>query len=264
MTRSRKWVWTWMTVASLVGIALFLAAATLHLQAYWRGFLESALELLLLNLAALALGTIPVAMWFGWYMQEEMMREVVGDSESLRVLRESGVDGAWAEWRDVEWRAFLETTDSLIVFLAYSRRWLNGCRDVLEPWLDRGGTLTVVLADPEQEATMVELSRRFDQQVDQVKNRIEDHVTALKSLASHKRERKVRVMYFPRALTYSFYLADHRALIALQSHRLDPATPTTVTLHIGHGEVFDWVKAESASVLVESREVDSGLESTDR
>lgn len=257
MTSSRV-VWIWVVVAVLVGSALLLCAAVLELQTVYEGFFVDLGVQALLAFGSLALATVPISLFLSFVLQKQMVEEMIRDQDSLKILRSAGVSGAWDHWDGViDWEDLLDRTDSLTVFVAYSPRWIESSDSTLRTWLDGGGRLKLVLADPANDVTMRALSARqgTKKAPDVIASEIRAHVETARSLTLGTQSRSGEIYFYPEPLTFSFYLADKEAFLGLQAHRVDPATPPVLILKLRNGPLLNWLKKESSWILEQATQV---------
>lgn len=241
-------------VIALIGLGFILASLS-----WWQDYpVRQAL-----SREAGALLLVSGVITFLWDLlgKRALLDEVLAKAQLSRDIDEAGVSRITGTFQsdELDWASYFRNVTNLDIFVSYARSWRNThLEDLKQVARKKNSCIRVVLPDPEDEQTMLELSRRFAYDTDHLVNLIEEAKVDFEQLRSSSGG-SVEVWFLPVAQTFSFYIFDQIAVIALYTHRRERLpVPTLVCdkggwLHAYVREEFDaMVDGTSLARLVSS------------
>jgi hypothetical protein len=174
-----------------------------------------------------------------------LLDEVLAKAQLSRDIDEAGVSRITDSFQSekLDWASYFRATNNLDIFVSYARSWRNTYLEELRRLArKKNARIRVVLPDPEDEQTVLELSRRFDYRPERLVNLIEEAKEEFDRLRSPS-DGKVEVWYLPVAQTFSFYVFDQIAVMALYTHRRERLPVPTLVCDKG-GWMHEYVRKE--------------------
>lgn len=232
-----------LVLLSAIGVAFiglgFILASILWLQDYpvWQALAREAGALLLVS------GVI--TMLWDLLGKRALLDEVLAKAQLSRDIDEAGVSRITDTFQSakLDWPSYFRAANNLDIFVSYARSWRNTYLEELRRVARKKNTrIRVVLPDPEDEQTVLELSRRFDYTPEHLVNLIEEAKEDFDRLRSPSGG-KVEVWFLPVAQTFSFYIFDQIAMIALYTHRRERLPVPTLVCDKG-GWLHEYVRKE--------------------
>jgi hypothetical protein len=226
------------TGLAIIGLGLILASI-LWLQDYpvWQALSREAGALLLVS------GVI--ALLWDLLGKRALLDEVLAKAQLSRDIDEAGVSRITGTFQSakLDWSSYFRTVNNLDIFVSYARSWRNNHLEELKRVAGKkNACIRVILPDPEHKQTVLELSRRFDYDPGHLVNLIEEAKVEFDRLRSPSGG-KVEVWFLPIAQTFSFYIFDHVAVIALYTHRRERLPVPTLVCDKG-GWLHEYVRKE--------------------
>ncbi len=154
--------------------------------------------------------------------------------------------------KELNWHDLLNNVRSLDLFVCWAKTWRNSYQENLQAILARkGGQITVVLPDPEDDATMSSLDNHFAGYTkDRICNEIREACDFFVKLHQDRAEHTscLRIWLVKRAPLFSWYRIDGTtAVFAFYAHRGKTSVPSIVCTRGGH--LFDFANAELSFLL---------------
>jgi hypothetical protein len=117
---------------------------------------------------------------------------------------------------EVDWDAIIRGSRSLDIIVHYYGRWARIHEQAFIDFFKRGGTLRLVMADPEIKATLATVHSHFFDNLGraELRSKILETETIFRGLLADagSRTASLGIYYFPKALHYSGVLSDNRTL----------------------------------------------------
>lgn len=117
---------------------------------------------------------------------------------------------------EVDWNAIIRGARSLDIIVHYYGRWARTHDQAFIEFFKRGGTLRLIMADPDIKGTLAAVHAQFFDNLTRpdLRARILETETIFQGLLADagSRSATLTVYYFPKALHYSAVLADNRIL----------------------------------------------------
>lgn len=114
--------------------------------------------------------------------------------------------------------------------------------------LRRSARIRVVLPDPEDEQTVLELAHRFNYESEDLVRYIREAVAFFDELRALSSDTDVQVWFLPAAHQFSFYIFGPTAVVALYSHRRQRVPVPTLVCEEG-GWLYDYVAKEFDAMI---------------
>lgn len=174
-----------------------------------------------------------------------LLDEVLAKAQLSRDIDEAGVSRITDTFQGekLDWASYFRTVNNLDIFVSYARSWRNTHLEQLRRLArKKNARIRVVLPDPEDEQTVFELAQRFDYTPEYLVNLIEEAKVEYDRLRFPSGA-SVEVWFLPVAQTFSFYIFDHTAVIALYTHRRERLPVPTLVCDQG-GWLHAYVREE--------------------
>ena len=232
-----------LVLLAAIGVAFiglgFILASILWLQDYpvWQALSREAGALLLVS------GVITLL----WDLlgKRALLDEVLAKAQLSRDIDEAGVSRITDSFQSekLDWASYFRAGNNLDLFVSYARSWRNTHLEELRRLArKKNARIRVVLPDPEDEQTVLELSRRYDYAPDRLVSLIEEAKVEFDRLRSPSGA-SVEVWFLPVAQTFSFYIFDQIAIIALYTHRRERLPVPTLVCDKG-GWLHEYLRKE--------------------
>lgn len=237
----RTWLLT-ILVCSVGVLLLYLAGDERSWESY------KALQSVIRSLGSLLFVTATINLLWQLWAKRAFLDEVLAKVGIAKEIEFAGILKITDSFHDaVDWKSLFRTVSKLDIFFAYGRTWRNThVRELQELAAREGARIRVVLPDPDDEQTIVELARRFAYQPQQLRDLIKEAEEYFRNLHTFRGPKgaQIEIRFLPAAPVFSFYRFDHIAIIALYSHRRGrgPAVPTFVCED--GGTLYDYIRKE--------------------
>lgn len=205
------------------------------------------------DLGGFLLVTVALTVFWEIMGKRAFMDEILAKAQISKEIKYAGLTKISDSFHhDIDWKLYLKNVNKLDIFFAYAQTWRNTYYQELKSVAARGDArIRVVLPDPGDEQTMIELSRRFGKTRDQLIDLIKEADGYFRKLApSDKKGADINIWYLPAAPTFSFYRVDQMALLALYTHRKDRAPVPTFVCEMG-GTLYDYIRQEFEAMISE-------------
>ncbi|MBN1804384.1 MAG: hypothetical protein JW837_03965 [Sedimentisphaerales bacterium] len=153
---------------------------------------------------------------------------------------------------DIDWRDYIEKSNKIDIFFAYGRTWRGTHEEHLKTALKNNkARIRIVLPDPNDSATVKELTRRFDiEQPEELKKRIEESVKYFKELNdfAENENGSVEVWFLPECPVFSFYRFNQFGILATYKHQRGRGNVPTFVCEQG-GTLYDFMCQEFDAMI---------------
>jgi len=129
-------------------------------------------------------------------VQSEGLQGIEGRLNQIETLLRSSFDAHreviafYTNWREVDWRPFLENVTHLDIIVSYWGGWIAQYREAISAIFARGGAVTIVLPDPDAEEAVRATQRKFPElSENDVRVRVLESVRQLLIAYDHAGER---------------------------------------------------------------------------
>jgi hypothetical protein len=176
------------------------------------------------------------------------------EEELIRDLRAAGLARLGTGFMTgLPWSSLFASVSELDIYVAYAQTWTHThSRDLAALAARPTASIRVVLADPDDQATLNILAARFDTTTRELRRRI------LATRADYAALRQdggatIDVRYRAGDRLFSCYRFDDTAVLGLYSHTRSRTANIPVFVGRKPGDLFDFVANEWAEILRESR-----------
>lgn len=231
---------------AILGIVLLYLSA----KEFWRGY--QAWQVVVRDVGGLLLVTVAIALLWELWVKRAFLDELLAKAQISKEITFAGLVKITDSFhQDIDWKSYFRTVNKLDIFVAYARTWRSVHRQDLEKVAVRqDARIRVVLPDPEDEQTVVELARRFGCGPEDLIKRIREAETDFTRLRSYGGERgaQIDIWFFPGTPRFSFYRFDRIAIFALYNHRREQASVPTFVCEMG-GTLYDYIRKEFDAMI---------------
>lgn len=239
------------TVIIAIGVALF-GLLLLYLSAdnsIWTD--REIWQTVIRDLGGLLLVTVALTLSWEIMGKRAFMDEVLAKAQISKEIKYAGIIRISDSFHhDIEWKSYLRSVNKLDIFFAYGQTWRNTYYQELRDVASReDARIRVVLPDPDDELTIIELSRRFNYTTETLIELIKEAKEFFRRLRPvGGKGAQIYVWYLPAAPTFSFYRIDKKAILALYTHRKERAPVPTFVCEMG-GTLYDYIRKEFDAMI---------------
>lgn len=239
-------------VALLIGVLLLVRGGTAESQ--WLATLAT-------NVGSFVIASVVMAVIFEFWQLRGLLQDIFAQAaivEQLKRARITGFSTAFYAQDPVPWPRLFADSNRLNILFAYGRTWRNLHDQELRDFVSRpNAVLEVVLPDRESEPVMNEMSLRFGITTVELRSRIDEAENFFRRLGNEGAG-TVRVYRFAKALVFTFYRFNNRAVFATYRHRSERGPIVTMLADRG-GELYEWLREEWYGIV--QQEMDRGITS---
>lgn len=176
------------------------------------------------------------------------------EDELIRDLRAAGLARLGTGFMTgLPWGALFARTRELDIYVAYAQTWTRmNSRDLAKLAARPATCIRVVLADPDDQATLDILAARFDTTAGELRRRIvatSADYAALRQVGGAT----IEIRYRAGDRLFSCFRFDDTAVLGLYSHTRSRTANIPVLVGRKPGDLFDFVTSEWAEILRDSR-----------
>ena len=234
-------------VVAALGVGLLFVAG--H-RDWWKN--NEVWQTVIQNVGALLLVTVAISLLWELRGKRAFVDEVLAKAQISKEITFAGIVKITDSFHhDIDWKSYFQTVNKLDIFFAYGRTWRNTHIEELREAASRqGARIRVVLPDPEDQQTILELARRFYYQPEELKTLIQDAENQFRSLQSTAGAKgaQIDIWFLPATPQFTFYRFDRTAILALYSHRKERAPIPTFVCEMG-GTLYDYVRKEFEAMI---------------
>lgn len=232
-----SWLRTLLAAAAalLVGGVLLLCAAVWHGEWYAQ---------LLHELGSVLIAAVVLVVIFDFWQKDALFQELFRNARSAEQLQAARITGFSSTFQDnVPWEDLFRRSTRLDLMIAYGATWRNTHSQRIKGFLTKqGAKLGVMLPDPDNDAVLGELGRRFNMEGAEVRSKIEEAIAFFKQFRASFPE-KVDIYLMATCPTHTFYQFDNEAILALYPHHRGRTGVPTFVVERG-GEIYEFIRAE--------------------
>lgn len=249
--RERTNLWTVLAqiVVFLLGIlCLFLAAKWQWLASY------PGIQTVVRDFGGMLVATVTITILWQLVVRRAFLAELMAMAKLAEEVRAAGLVTLTNDFqRGIDWPQLFRTVNKLDIFFAYGRTWRGTNSAELRALAGRPGVrVRVVLPDPNDDALMSELARRFSMTPSDVKKEVEEASGDFKKtfVEFSQSVAQFTLWYLPASPVFSFYRFDHLAILALYKHSPGRGEVPTFVVEQG-GTLYDFVRQEFEAFIRE-------------
>lgn len=234
---------------SLVIVAIGIALLYLSARKEWKG--NEVWQTVIQNLGGLMFVTATITFLWELFGKRAFLDEILAKAQISKEITFSGITKITNSFHhDLDWRSYFRTVSKLDIFFAYGRTWRHIYAQELQEVASReGARIRIVLPDPEDEQTVIELARRLNYEPEQLRRLIKEAETQFRELSSkHTKGAQIKIWFLPAAPTFTFYRFDRIGILALYSHRRERAPVPTFVCEMG-GTLYDYIRKEFDAMI---------------
>ncbi len=227
-------------VMALIGILLIVVGS--HDDTGWRASLTY-------NTGSFIIASVVLALIWQFWQSKSFFEDMLRKSNITENLCRARITHFFTSFYDaVPWDELFAGSRSLDIFFAYGATWRNTHKQSLERFLDSDhAKLNVVLPDPENEVVMAEMSQRFGYQTPDLQQKVKEAKCFFEKLAENG-ERKVKIYYIKRSLTFTFYRFSSGAVFTTYRHKQGRGPIVTLVCE-REGELYGWIRDEWYGII---------------
>lgn len=221
---------------AITGMGLFYLDTYLSSHPRW--------EAVVRELGALCLVTPLVGLVWELGLKRVFLDEILAKASLAQEIKTAGLSSITMDFgRGVDWTELLQHVKDFAVYFAYAQTWRSNNEALLRAMATRDGTrVRLVLPDPDDGLIVRTLAKRFDKPEDDVKSLIRGALNQFQSIFANSRA-SLEVWYTVQFPLFSFYLIDHRAILATYKHAPGRGSIPTLTVNDG-GSLYQFLRDE--------------------
>ncbi len=205
------------------------------------------------NFGGLLVATVPLTLFWELWGKRAFLDEILVKARIAKELEDAGIVHAFQSFQMVDvWEKLISVSSEIDVFFVYGHSWRSNNREHLRKFLaGRYSRLRVILPDPDDRETVVELSRRFSMDVETLRNHISEASVDFKSLAPDGK--KVEVYLFSGlAPHFSYYRFGNTSVFAPYNHCKNKGPVPTLVVRDG-GFMFNFLRDEFSGMKSQAK-----------
>jgi hypothetical protein len=210
------------------------------------------------QVGGLVITTGGLALLWDLRAKRDFMDEVLEKVRIASDVSAAGVDRVTMKWMDIPWDDLFKGSKHVSVFISYGSSWRKNHWPTIEKFAAvKGNSLKLFLPDPDDDATMQVLARRYDYPPQKVRYNVletAEEFAKLGTAASCAAD--IRIYYRAGDPTYTCYCFDERVLVTLYANRRRRGD--IPTLLVGKGTFRDFFKEDLEAVEDQSTSVALG------
>lgn len=232
---------SWLRTLLAGAVALLVGGALLFCGEVWD---DKWYAQLLHDLGGVLIAAIALILIFEFWQKDALFREFFQHARSAEQLRAARISGFSSTFQDnVSWEDLFRRSTRLDLMIAYGATWRHTHRQRISGFLAKEGVkLGVMLPDPDSDAVLSELGRRFNMEGAQVRSKIEEAIAFFKEFRASFPQ-KVDIYLMTACPTHTFYRFDNEAILALYPHHRGRTGVPTFVVERG-GEIYEFISAE--------------------
>ncbi|TAK01993.1 hypothetical protein EPO44_08635 [bacterium] len=216
---------------------------------WWSGY--ESWQIVARNIGSLCVVSVAITFLWELFGKRAFRDELLAKAGLSQEIRTAGLTKITDSFlRDLDWEPLFRTVSKLDIFFAYGQTWRNTHWEKLVAAASRGIRVRVVLPDPEHDATVTELAKRFNYTKDRVVELIKGAEKEFSQLGSKSSGAgtTVDIWYLPAAPLLTFYRFDFKAVIALYTHRTE-RVPVPAFVVESPGTLYNFVRQEFDAMI---------------
>ncbi|UBV14922.1 hypothetical protein [Mycolicibacterium fortuitum] len=184
--------------------------------------------------------------------KRDFMQEVLEKVRISSDVTAAGIDRVTMKWMDIPWDDLFKNSKQVSVFISYGGSWRKNNWATIEKFVGvKGNSLRLFLPDPNDEATMQVLAKRYDYTPQKVRDNVVETTEEFAKLGTAGAD--VRIYYRAGDPTYTSYCFDDKVLVTLYANRRRRGD--VPTLLVGQGTFHDFFKEDLTAIENQSTPV---------
>ncbi|MBU0717454.1 MAG: hypothetical protein KJ749_04325 [Planctomycetes bacterium] len=196
------------------------------------------------SLGSVLIAAVALIVIFDFWQKDSLFRELFRHARSAEQLLAARISGFSSTFQDnVPWEELFSKSTRLDLMIAYGATWRNTHTQRIKSFLAKQGVrLGVMLPDPDNDAILNELGRRFSMGGAEVRSKIEEAIAFFTEFRVSFPQ-KVEIYLMGTCPTHTFYRFDNEAILALYPHHRGRTGVPTFVVERG-GEIYEFIRAE--------------------
>lgn len=189
--------------------------------------------------------------------KRDLMQEVLAKVKISSDVQSSGITQVTMNWLEIPWDALFASSRQIDVFISYGTSWRNVHWPKLQAFAAKSGnSFRLYLPDPNDEATMAVLAKRYAFTVEKIKSNVEEMAREIASLSTPQ-SADIRIYYRAGDPTYTCYRFDDQILVTLYSNKRERGDVPALlvrggTFHEFFTKDFEAIRTQSTAVPLTS------------
>lgn len=167
-------------------------------------------------------------------------------------IAKSGIDAVYVDFREINWKKEFENTKSFTAAFVYAYSWRSNNDSTIRAFASKGSRrkkMKIIVPDPEIDAIMSDLDRRFNFEKGETRKRVEDCIKYYCDLG-------VAVYVFEGTLQSSYYLMDQVGVMSFFTHSKEKGTVPALRA-VKTGNMYKYIDSDLQAILNRSSRVTS-------
>lgn len=233
----------------IAGLGIFFLYCSAQ-KDWWIGY--EVWQTVVQQLGGLLLVTVAITLLWELWGKRAFLDEVLAKAQISKEITFAGIVKITDSFHhDIDWKSYFRMVNKLDIFFAYGRTWRNTYIEELREVAAREDVrIRLVLPDPDNEQTVIELARRFNYTPENLKTLIREAEADFRNLRPFKGAKgaQIDIWFLPATPHFTFYRFDHIAILALYSHRKERAPVPTFICEMG-GTLYDYIRKEFDAMI---------------
>ncbi|QEN16549.1 hypothetical protein ACRDU6_01155 [Mycolicibacterium sp. ELW1] len=237
------------SLVALAGIGLMWLSNILWFEAH------NALQATANQAGGLLITTGGLALLWDLRAKRDFMEEVLEKTNLAADINAAGLDRVSMNWLDVPWDELFKTSKHVSVFIAYGSSWRKFHWTKIEEFAKvKGNSLRLFLPDPDDDASMEVLAKRYAYTSQKVRDNVLETAEEFARLGtSDACQADIRIYYRAGDPTYTSYSFDDKVVVTLYANRRRRGDVPTMLF--GQGSFRDFFKEDLDAISDQSRPV---------
>jgi len=232
----------------LLGIILIWSTTGTQWAGKWR-----IMQVVLQQLGSLLFVTGTITLSWELAVKRAFLAEILVKTQVSRDVAFAGLLKITNRFHDdINWREYIEKSNKIDIFFAYGRTWRGTHEEHLKTALrNNKARIRIVLPDPKDDATVKELTRRFNiEKPEDLRGRIEESITFFKELkdVAENEDGSVELWLLPECPVFSFYRFNQFGILATYKHQRGRGNVPTFVFEQG-GTMYDFIRQEFEAMI---------------
>ncbi len=246
MKITNKNVWT-----ILISLAIFLGLMFANFFGLSR-IPNDAIRLFSLTVSSTIATVILANVLWEVIAKENFARSLLKQVKISENIAKSGIDAVYVDFREIDWKKEFENTKSFTAAFVYAYSWRSNNDSTIRAFASKGSRrkkMKIIVPDPEIDAIMSDLDRRFNFEKGETRRRVEDCIKYYCDLG-------VAVYVFEGTLQSSYYLMDQVGIMSFFTHSKEKGTVPALRA-VKTGNMYKYIDSDLQAMLARSSRVTS-------
>ncbi len=239
--RTNLWTVIVATAIAILGVLLLFAANWQWLASY------PGIQAVVRELGGLLVASVALSILWELVAKRAFLAELMAKAKLGEDVRTAGLISIPKDfYRDIDWSYLFRNVEKLDVFIAYGGTWRGANRASILALAERpGAQVRIVLPDPDNDAIVSELARRFYKSNEAIRTRILEATDDFIGIFNNppKTVADFSLWYTPTTPLFSLYRFDSISIITLHTHRSGRWNIPVFMVEKG-GSIYEFIEQE--------------------